>query len=460
MEKNQVYQDLEAFLHYPRSRLFCLEPAGLKTKLREGLISFIIRLAEAHCLPVGILMEREIAPILARMHGGGNLHKIYNHTAALNSTGVMASSLACALEELTGQENLELLTLVPLSELLTSRNLLRRNRSWCPLCYENWCKTKQTVYEPLLWSLVIVKVCPLHCCVLSEICPHCDQTNLPLAWHSRSGYCSKCQHWLGSSFANLPKNFEELSESELGVLVWIANSVGDLLASTPNLTSPITNVSLAQAFRAHVNIASNGNIAEFARQLQLPRNTVWLWCNGRNLPQLDTWVQICYRLNRSLLEFLTQQPEQGTSIGPAKTLLSFQTKPKAEARAIDTNALEDQLEEVFLDHKCPPLPMEQVARQMGIHRKTIFRLFPEVCRAISAKYDSFQKARHRREVEQSREEVKQAVLKLHKAGLHPSEGRVAQMMNRPGYLRYKQVRAAIAEAKLELSAQVQDSGSK
>ncbi|MBD1864002.1 MULTISPECIES: TniQ family protein [Trichocoleus] len=452
MKTNQLYHDLELPSHLCRSRLFCIEPVGIGTQLTESLISLTVRLAEAHCLPPGMLMEKEVAPIIARTHGG-NLHKIYSHTAALNSTGVMALNLASALEKLSGQKNLHLLTLAPWSELMPSRKLLRRDRAWCPVCYENWYTTKNVIYEPLLWSLEVVKACPSHRCLLLESCPYCHQKNLPLAWNSRPGYCSKCQEWLGSLPSNLAENLKNFSEDESKALIWIADSVGDLLASTPYLTSPVTKDSFAQAFRAHINLVSNGNIAEFARQLQLPKNTVWLWCNGRNLPQLDTWVHICYRLNSSLIDFLTQRPEQDICLTPVKVLGPLHSKPRAEPRVIDTDHLEQQLEIILLNHECPPPPMEEVARRLEIHRETIFRLFPEMCRAISAKYDQFQKIRHHREIEQSRKEINQAVLKLYSEGLYPSEGQVAQLMSKPGYLRYKQVRAAIKEAKLEFNTQ-------
>lgn len=163
-------------------------------------------------------------------------------------------------------------------------------------------------------------------------------------------------------------------------------------------------------------------------------------------------MQICYRLNRSLLEFLTQVPEQSIHVTTANVSPSLRSPPRAESKFIDMRYLEQQLEMVLLNHECPPPPMEQVARQLRIHRETIFRLFPDLCRAISARYDQFQKIRHHRVVEQSRQEVKQAVLKLCSEGLNPSEGRVAQLMSKPGYLRYKQVRAAIEETKSEFNA--------
>ena len=188
--------NLSSFLPL-RSRLNSINPIGLGNGLVESLISYITRLADSHCLPAGILMETEIAPIIGKAYGGANLHNIYGHTSALNGTGIMALSLVQALEKLTGQKNLQILTLTIWSEVIPQRNLLRHHRAWCPACYQEWYATGQIVYEPLLWSLAVVKVCPSHHCLLCESCPCCYQKNLPLAWHSRSGYCSKCQNWLG-----------------------------------------------------------------------------------------------------------------------------------------------------------------------------------------------------------------------------------------------------------------------
>ncbi|MBD2089121.1 TniQ family protein [Microcoleus sp. FACHB-1515] len=451
--------DLSSYLP-PRTQLNNIAPIGQESFLVESLTSYIARLANSHCLPVGVLMQTEIAPIVDKVHGGANLHKIYNHTSALNSTGVMAFNLVQALEKLSGQKNLDLLTLSRWSNLLPQRNLLRRHRAWCPACYQEWYSTGQVVYERLLWFLEVVKVCPLHRCLLRETCPCCRQKNLCLAWHARPGYCSKCQEWLGLVFNSSFEELENLSQDDLETLVWISESVEDLLAYTSCLAVPLTKKDIAQAFTVHIDTVSNGNIAAFARQLQLPRNTVWLWCNGKNLPQLETLVQICYRLNRSLVDFITQAPEQNIYVTAEKVPAVLQSRPKAEARVINTDWLERELEVIFLKHDCPPQSMEEVARQLDIHRETIFRLFPEICRAISRKYDRFQKVCHQQAIEQSLEEVKQTVLELYNAGLYPSEGRVAQMMSRPGYLRYKQVRAAIAEAKLALSTRDQDLGSK
>ncbi|WP_442949906.1 TniQ family protein [Nostoc sp.] len=89
---------------------------------------------------------------------------------------------------MTLRNDLQFLTLLTWSELLPSNNLLRSIRAWCPTCYEERRTTSQLVFEHLLWSLDVVKVCPHHHQKLSQKCPHCCQTNYLLAWRSRPGY--------------------------------------------------------------------------------------------------------------------------------------------------------------------------------------------------------------------------------------------------------------------------------
>ena len=118
----------------------------------------------------------------------------------LNGTGATAGDWVQALERLTLRNDLSLLTLLCWSEVLPAVRLLRRTRAWCPACYEEWRKANQIAYEPLLWSLEVVKVCCRHQIPLQQRCPSpsCRQAQLPLAPRSLPGYCAKCNSWLGS----------------------------------------------------------------------------------------------------------------------------------------------------------------------------------------------------------------------------------------------------------------------
>jgi len=441
---NSVKQENSFFFNC--SHLYTLDLIGLRTSLCESLVSYVTRLAEMHCIPTGVLMEGQVAPLINKAHGGGNLHKIYEATAALNGTGVMSRDLVNAIEQLTQQQNLRFLTLLPWAEHLPTRNLLSQRRKWCSICYENWYKNKQTVYEPLLWALKVVDVCPKHREPLKQNCPHCHCPNSPLAWKSRPGYCYKCLSWLGSSDINETISF---SENELKWKLWVANSIGELLAAAPILDTSSSKYLVSESLKTYVNITANGNIAEFARRIQIPRNTVWLWCEGKNQPQLEALLKICYCLNTSLLELLTQQLLEA-QIPSRQAPVVTRTTTRAEAKTIDLALPGKSLERILLNHVCPPPSMEEVAKRLNLDRRTILRHFPEICHAISAKYTLYRKAAKQSTIERSRQEVKLAVTKLYNQNLYPSESRVSKLLTKPGFLRYKEVREVIDQTKVEL----------
>lgn len=112
--------------------------------------------------------------------------------------------------------------------------------------------------------------------------------------------------------------------------------------------------------------------------------------------------------------------------------------------------MQDTLLAVVQSSQEPPATMQEVADSLKYDRRTILRHFPDLCRAILAKSRSYKKAQHIKKIEQSCEEVRQIASQLRTERVYPSEARVAQNMTMPGYLRYKQVRTALQEAKFEM----------
>lgn len=391
-------------------------------------------------------MERQIAPIIGKQHGGGNLHKIYNHVNALNGTGLMASELVRALSELTVHKQLQYLTMLTWSDVLPSRALMRSTRAWCSQCYMEQYKEEGQTWELLLWTLNVVQICPAHQRLLSTVCPHCNQTNPPLAWRSRSGYCYRCEKWLGSLSSTT--STESDSEIELKWMIWTANSIGELIAAAPSLTSKPSQAKIAKGLSTCVKLFADGNIAEFARLIQTPKNTVWLWCNGKNLPQLDALVKLCFRLKISVLDLLTQDELEITD-DSTRLLPNGLSLPRSRAEVKFTNheQVHSQLLAVLLAHKLPPSSLEETARALGYHRETLYRNFKDLCRAISVRYDQYEQVRYLRSIEECCNEVRRVVLQLHEQGIYPSEARVSQHLTKPGHLRYKQVRAALQETR-------------
>jgi hypothetical protein len=294
-----------------RSRLYHLLPVGIGTPFVESLTSYIARLAESHSVLPGILMSRELASVVEKPYLSSSasmgLRALFNRAHALNGTGDMAGDWVEALEKLTLRNDLRFLTLLSYAEIFPSHGLLRNRKVWCPTCYQEWLTSGQIVYHPLLWTIEVVKVCSHHYLPLRSHCPHCQQQLLLLDWRSRPGYCSHCNKWLGTYAEAVPCDNEIWSKEELKWQSWIAENIGGLIAAAPHFSSPLSKENVAQVIRTATDIVTKGNIAAFAGLLGIPKNTLWMWHTGKALPQLNVLLRICYRLEISLVDFLTPE---------------------------------------------------------------------------------------------------------------------------------------------------------
>ncbi len=94
--------------------------------------------------------------------------------------------------------------------------------------------------------------------------------------------------------------------------------------------------------------------------------------------------------------------------------------------------------------------MTEVAKTLAIHPGTLSKHFPELCKAISAKYRSYHAQIRRKKINECCQEVRQAFAILHQRGEYPSEARVSTLISQPGFFRYKKVRMALKDAKSRL----------
>ena len=170
------------------TRLYHFSPIGLATPMVESLTGYIVRLAEAHCVSAGVLYWKEIRALADK----GNIFtfRVSNAdgypTHTINGFGPPATDFVRALETLTGRRDLCSLTLLTWAHVLPSHSLLRRCRAWCETCLYSWQKANQPIYEPLLWTLKAVIVCPYHRRLLRQACPHCERQIGPLESRSRA----------------------------------------------------------------------------------------------------------------------------------------------------------------------------------------------------------------------------------------------------------------------------------
>ena len=225
----------------PRSILYSISPIGLGTGDVEGLTSYICLLAEAHCVSPTNLLRYQIEPVAGK--AGVKAAKSVNLQSHPSGDNRVAVRYVQALEYLTMQPNLSELTLSswlmgkrPIGNILTSLfvdrpiSMLKTCREWCPDCLQEWQNSDRDIYEPLLWSLSLVAICPHHDRWLERCCHHCSKTQPIFAAKTRVGRCSHCHGWLGSE-SNDPDRKGERSEARKVWLSWLADRALAVIAA-------------------------------------------------------------------------------------------------------------------------------------------------------------------------------------------------------------------------------------
>ncbi len=171
----------------PRSRLYSLAPLGFNSPLVESLTSYICRLAYEHHVEVGTLIQYSIAPVLGKRYiaddKSRSISSFLRHASPINGNGTMASDWVSVLGALTLRPDLTFLTLLVGADALSQRDLLQPVRQWCPRCYDAWRHQGTIIYEPLLWSINGITVCPKHSQQLERPESGCGEREI----HRRNG---------------------------------------------------------------------------------------------------------------------------------------------------------------------------------------------------------------------------------------------------------------------------------
>lgn len=328
-----------------RSHLFHLKPIGVETYFSESLTSYIVRLADAHCMTTGELISKEITPILEKPYltnialNGGT--RFFENASMLNGVGNTAREFVDVLELLTLSPNLHHLTMISLSNIIPTRNLCRNKKAWCPFCLEKWKDENKIIYEPLLWALQSVSVCIDHGTVLQECCPSCKQVMPILERHSKPGHCSKCGFWLGKTFTGV----STISSDELGFV--ITQEIAKTIAELPAMPIDIKPNIVSNFIQSSISHITGGNIAEYSRLLCKPKTTLWGWVKGKNLPPIKSLAHICHISGVSVAEIVLGKPLvfREISIDHSPVIQN----QKQGRRTLNRELLHQQLHNILLD---------------------------------------------------------------------------------------------------------------
>lgn len=404
--------DLQEKYTLPRSRFFNIEPEGMGTFMVESLLSYLLRLSEKHQVPVWILLDKEVSN-----HFSKDFLKDYvkkrqsNHIHYINGCCEITEDYLNALEFLTARDDLINLTLLNSRGLLnTKRNILKKQRTWCSMCFENWRTNNVEIYEPLIWNIKYITCCPVHQIKLEEKCPSCGLNNGLISFNQQVGYCGKCGEWLGRELGD-NKISMELSDWDK----WSIPNIKNLLEFFQRSSFVPLGKYSSIIIRFLINQYADGNISEFQRLFKIEHDNV----SGRHCISFEKLLNLSFTFKTSIVDLINFNTKNNKNINYlAKG--NYQEKQQTK-NEVDVKELRKELLQILECDLKPPLSMAQVIKISKYSSYALYKHAKDLCEEITLKrrlYTLEQKNEKRKRI---KVEVTKVIEELLNEGIYPTE---------------------------------------
>lgn len=419
----------------PRSLFYCLEPVAVGTPFTESFASYITRLAASHGVKLHHFLARGLAPILGQKWLAEGIRALNPGSGHVNGCGNAARNLLRVLGACTMRQDLSALTALPWSGPFAKRRLVKASRAWCPSCYAEQLLSGIQIYDPLLWALRVVTVCTRHRRRLITQCPHCCTKPGYLGRATRPGCCSKCGQWLGEVLEIEGSGIVD-DPTEEAWHSWVFENVGSLISSALTLAPQFGENQVTRFTSWCVDELVDGNQAELARQLGVPKNTLHMWRTGKVSPDLRAVLQLAYYAGLPLLDVLTRRPDKWVPNGAAFMPLSATKRLGRRKATFNAEEARAVLELALHSKELPPPTVKSLASSLGCDRRTLYTHMPHLCREISARWRAYRSAQKSERIARTRQTIRDCIKVLHHQGVYPSHRRVQALLRSRSSLKH------------------------
>jgi AraC-like DNA-binding protein len=372
----------------PRSALYQIRPIGIGTAESECLTSYLARLANAHHLSVGNLLIRYFLPMMRDERALDDKplkSRVLKKMCSANGESALASHLVSLTERLTVSTGLLSTTFIPWRNVVSRVDLQRRIRAWCSVCYADQAAGSNIPYDPLLWTVLPVKMCPAHHRPLTENCPKCQKRAYPVLTHYLPGLCPHCNAWLGSQKTEAKNIVIDDLEYEL----WVADNIGAIIAASPLLTVAPARQNVTDSINHCRNLLTEGITSMLARVLDVRIGLMRNWIVGQGVPHLKILARLSYLTKARLFKLLTDSAYvlEYVSEHPVEIMGHQVKQPRYLCRGnpISQQKVRERMEAALLE--IPPPSLVEVAQSLGYrHGSTLRGKFPELSKKLTANY--------------------------------------------------------------------------
>lgn len=421
---------------FERSYLYSLEPIGIGTIYTESLTSYISRLANKHNITVYNLITKIILYVclVKKNLPAPAFYSWYTHSYSLNGFSKNSFIFVSAIAELTKREDLSKLTLNSWVQMFSAEELFKHDKYYCPACYQDQKNNNIDLYDPLLFSLKLVNMCPLHKVKLLSKCIYedCQKPQLLLASNSLIGYCQHCYRWLGKEVFDL----EKPTESEIAEQQYLIEQLGKLITFEKSKYGDLSSENIISALKiVKTNLAKS--IVKLSKIVNVSNVTIHRWCKGETLPSLGNLMRICSAFNISLVAILTCGEIK--KINKAKPEMMLLSCHERAYKYFDKDILRSKLEVYLDDDGGEPPSLSSISTWEKIPDKTLRKWFPDVCEKIVSRRKNYISKQAVKKKNELVEFVRDIVVMLYDQGKYPSATSVMEYLPSPAMFKTREV---------------------
>ena len=415
------------------STLVPLPPINVGSYSVESLSSYIERLANVYRVPVWFFIKEMIQPRFTKsyLRDEKTLEILGKKSRSINGISGWPNEISKLVSELCGLDSLSKLTMLSCKDVLPVRGLLYKSKRWCPYCYEDMKKTSIPIYDPLIWFIEPIELCPNHKIKLLEKCPFCQQNLQVLERYSSPGYCSYCSCWLGDEFPNEMKIKVESQSQD-----WTCSQISNLLVCASENNFVVDRKNISNFISLLIEEIADGSTWEFSKLISCHHKTATSWATGEQLPEFRSLCFLSELSNVSIVNIFTNNFNQITQLStfPDKFLQNSK-KPRKN----NLVSIERKLNDVIMLEEYPPPSVKKISELLCCDLSFLIKKFPYLCNHISQRYKLFKSEEKEKLKQKNINDVVSAVENLIQEGIYPSVHETGKRLYKPGLMRCKYV---------------------
>lgn len=354
--------------------LYPIAPADFANWGREGLVSFLIRLAGEHLVNPRSLIQDVLAEIDPYIRGIAKNRFYLRDSRTINGSGGYARVFSSVVERATGCASLTDLTMLSWQHVLPENGeaMLAKQPKWCAECLGEQALMLGYSYRPLVWSLALYENCARHGLRLQERCPSCGATQPFLPKFPYLSHCMKC----GGSLLALPGATAESKQTFL-----IEESLFSMLQQPRS--DPPSLQTFRENLRKLIEERAQGNKASFCRELGWDAWAVHAWLRKGKRPCLQRLVDISVKHHIAISDLVCASVQKDISV-PRTRLSQYVRRVGRKRRPQLSPAERARIEKLLLQELEGPATytIAELGRTLGMTRSTLKYWFPTVIARI------------------------------------------------------------------------------